>query len=69
MKFPRAAIIGGASESVVSKLADGRAGVEEVHCLDHSPVMLDRIQRLHKVRRYEPPPMPPSVCSTGLDLG
>ena len=48
-EFPNAAVIGGAGESVLSRLTNGRAGITEVQYLDHSPVMLDRARYMQQV--------------------
>lgn len=47
--FPIAAVIGGAGESVLSRLTNGRAGITEMHYLDHSPVMLNRARYMQQV--------------------
>ena len=47
--FPNVAVIGGAGESVLSRLTNGRAGITEVHYLDHSPAMLDRARAMQQV--------------------
>lgn len=47
-KFEKAAVIGGAGESVVKGLLNGRAGIKEIYYLDSSEAML---RRVHKVTR------------------
>lgn len=48
--FPVAAVLGGAGESVLKRLANGRAGIQTVHHIDQSKAMLDRASRLQKVK-------------------
>ena len=48
--FPTAVVLGGAGESVIKRLANGRAGVQRVHHLDQSQAMLDRASWLQKVK-------------------
>ena len=47
--FPRAAVLGGAADSVLSQLVGGRAGIQEVFYVDQSPGMLQRVARLEQV--------------------
>ena len=44
--FRKAAVIGGAGESVVRRLLGGRAGIKEIHYLDTSDAMLRRVQKV-----------------------
>lgn len=53
-EFPRAAVLGGAADSVLSKLAGGRAGIREVFYVEQSPAMLGRVARLHQVTGASP---------------
>lgn len=54
-EFPVAVVLGGAGESIVQRLANGRAGVEKVFHLEQSKAMLDRTSGLQKVKGALPP--------------
>lgn len=49
--FPVAAVINGAGENVIRRLAGGRGGVKEVVLIDSSAEMLDRTRRLEAQHR------------------
>lgn len=57
-KFPVAAVLGGAAESVVNRLQNSRAGIREVHYFDASEAMLRRVRKVGR-------PFPSVVSMSG----